>query len=82
MAQHEIPVTVKMRRWLDDSAESRDNFFRFLEGAFEIGVAGITMHGRTVQQRYVEPSRWDFLQEVKQHVGDTCRRHMSATKPI
>ncbi len=30
----EIPVTVKMRRGLDDSPESRDNFFQIFEGRF------------------------------------------------
>ena len=64
-----IPVTVKMRRGIDDSAESRDNFFRILDGAFAAGVAAITVHGRTVMQRYIGPSKWDFLHEVKQHVG-------------
>ena len=66
----DIPVTVKMRRGIDDTAESRDHFFRILDGAFEIGVAGVTIHGRTVKQRYVGPSRWEFLKEVKDHVGD------------
>ncbi len=65
-----IPVTVKMRRGIDDSAESRDKFFQILDGAFESGVAAATVHGRTVEQRYLGPSRWDFLSEVKQHVGD------------
>lgn len=65
-----IPVTVKMRRGIDDSAESRDRFFTILDGAFAAGVAAITVHGRTVQQRYVGPSRWSFLREVKQHVGE------------
>ncbi len=64
-----MPVTVKMRRGLDDSAESRDNFFQIFDGAFERGVAAITVHGRTVEQRYVGPSRWEFLREVKQHAG-------------
>jgi len=66
----EIPVTVKMRRGIDDSNESRDHFFQILDGAFEIGVSGVTVHGRTVLQRYVGPSRWEFLREVKQHVGE------------
>ncbi|MCC9604506.1 tRNA-dihydrouridine synthase family protein [Blastopirellula sp. JC732] len=66
----EIPVTVKMRRGIDDTAESRDNFFRILDGAFDLGVAAITVHGRTVQQRYIGPSRWEFLRDVKEHVGD------------
>ncbi|MCA8997858.1 MAG: tRNA-dihydrouridine synthase family protein [Planctomycetaceae bacterium] len=65
----EIPVTVKMRRGIDDSAESRDRFFEILDGAFAAGVAAVTVHGRTVEQKYVGPSRWEFLAEVKRHVG-------------
>ena len=66
----EIPVTLKMRRGIDDSLESRDNFYRVLDGAFDAGIAAVTVHGRTVEQRYIGPSRWDFLAEVKRHVGD------------
>ena len=65
-----IPVTVKMRRGIDDSQQSRDHFFEILDGAFAAGVAAVTVHGRTVVQRYVGPSRWTFLREVKMHVGD------------
>lgn len=61
----EIPVTVKMRRGLDDSQQSRDNFFEILSGAFDAGLAAATVHGRTVVQRYIGPSRWEFLKEVK-----------------
>jgi tRNA-dihydrouridine synthase B len=60
-----IPVTVKMRRGIDDSTQSQDNFFRIAEGAFAEGAAAITVHGRTVQQRYIGPSAWEFLAEVK-----------------
>ena len=65
-----IPVTLKMRRGLDDTLESRDNFFAILDGAFALGVSAVTVHGRTVYQRYNGPSRWEFLKEVKQHVGE------------
>lgn len=65
----EKPVTVKMRRGLDDSPASRDNFFTIFDGAFARGVAAVTVHGRTVEQRYVGPSRWQFLAEVKRHAG-------------
>jgi tRNA-dihydrouridine synthase B len=64
-----IPVTVKMRRGLDDTAESRERFFTIFDGAYARGVAAITVHGRTVQQKYVGPSRWEFLAEVKRHAG-------------
>jgi nifR3 family TIM-barrel protein len=66
----DIPVTLKMRRGIDDSALSRDRFFEILDGAFASGIAAITVHGRTVQQRYVGPSNWDFLRDVKRHAGD------------
>ena len=65
-----IPVTVKMRRGIDDTQESRDKFFAIFDGAFERGVAAITVHGRTVQQRYIGPSRWSFLREVRQHAPE------------
>jgi nifR3 family TIM-barrel protein len=65
-----VPVTVKMRRGIDDTAESERNFFKILDGAFAIGVDAVTVHGRTVQQKYVGPSKWDFLTKVKRHVGD------------
>ena len=65
----QIPVTVKMRRGIDDSPESRDRFFEIFDAAYELGVAAITVHGRTVMQRYDGPSRWEFLRELKQHAG-------------
>ncbi len=64
------PVTVKMRRGMDDSTESRRNFFTIIDGAFEIGIDAVTVHARTVEQGYAGPSQWSFLQRVKQHVGD------------
>ncbi len=64
------PVTVKMRRGMDDTPQGEQDFFEILEGAFEIGVAAVAVHGRTVQQRYVGPSDWSFLARVKRHVGD------------
>jgi nifR3 family TIM-barrel protein len=65
----EIPVTLKMRRGIDDSPASRENFFRIFDGAYERGVAAVTVHGRTVIQRYDGPSRWEFLREVKTYAG-------------
>lgn len=66
----EKPVTVKMRRGVDDNNESRDKFFQIFDRAYELGVDAITVHGRTVEQRYKGPSRWEFLRELKQHAGD------------
>jgi tRNA-dihydrouridine synthase B len=65
-----IPVTVKMRRGLDDTPHSRDNFDEIFAGAFERGVAAVTVHGRTVVQRYIGPSNWDILADIKRQAGD------------
>jgi len=64
-----LPVTLKMRRGIDDTAESEDNFFRIFDSAYERGLAAVTVHGRTVHQKYVGPSNWEFLKRVKQHAG-------------
>lgn len=65
----EIPLTVKMRRGIDDSQASADRFWTIFNGAFSRGAAAATVHGRTVQQRYDGRASWDFLREVKQRAG-------------
>ncbi|MDZ7617493.1 MAG: tRNA-dihydrouridine synthase, partial [Patescibacteria group bacterium] len=67
----EIPVTVKMRRGLDDSPASREWFYAILNGVLRAGAAAVTIHGRTVRQRYEGRSSWEFLREVKQYAGKT-----------
>lgn len=67
--QGDAPVSVKMRRGTDDSPESERRFWTILEGAIERGVAAATVHPRTVTQKYVGPSRWPFLAEVRRRVG-------------
>lgn len=87
-----VPLTVKMRRGMDDSENSERDFFAILDAAFEIGVAAVTVHGRTVKQRYVGPSDWGFLERVKRHAGskpiigsgdlftaEDCRRMLNET---
>ncbi len=65
-----VPVTLKMRRGIDDSEESRENFYAIFDKAYELGVAAITVHGRTVEQRYDGPSRWEFLRNLKAYAGN------------
>ncbi len=64
-----VPLTVKMRRGMDDSPQSRERFFTIFDGAFRLGAAAITVHGRTVRQRYEGTSSRAFLREVKEHAG-------------
>jgi len=71
-APPQTPVTLKLRRGLDDSSASRDRVFEIIDGALAAGVAAFTVHGRTVAQKYDGPSRWEFLREVKRHLGATA----------
>ena len=57
----DVPMQVKMRRAYDGSAEAEASFFRIFDAAVELGYAAVTVHGRTVEQKYNGPSRWPFL---------------------
>ncbi len=59
-----IPLTVKLRRGTDDSPEAERNFFTIFEAMLGLGYAGTTVHGRTVEQKYIGPSRWGFLKNL------------------
>ncbi|HIE69514.1 MAG TPA: tRNA-dihydrouridine synthase family protein, partial [Planctomycetes bacterium] len=59
--QGDAPVSVKMRRGTDDSPEAEKRFWTILEGAMKLGIAAATVHPRTVRQKYIGPSRWEFL---------------------
>jgi tRNA-dihydrouridine synthase len=60
----EIPTTVKMRRGFDDSPEALASFHRVFDAAHELGYAWVTVHGRSVEQKYVGPSNWVFLRDL------------------
>lgn len=64
-----VPLTVKMRRGMDDSPESRDNFDEIFDGVFALGAAAVTVHGRTVRQGYEGRASWEFLRELKARAG-------------
>jgi tRNA-dihydrouridine synthase B len=60
----EVPCTLKIRRGSDDTPEAERNFYRIFDAAYELGYAWATVHGRTVEQKYVGPSRWTFLRDL------------------
>ena len=61
-AAGDLVTTVKLRRAFDDTPEMAANFERIFDAAYELGYAWATVHCRTVEQRYVGPGRWEFLQ--------------------
>ncbi len=65
-----VTCTVKLRRSFDDTPEMAANFERIFDAAFALGYAWATVHARTVEQKYIGPSRWEVLR-------DLVRRHPS-----
>ena len=72
-----IPLTLKLRKGFDDLPESRVKFFEILDEAVDRGICGITIHGRTVRQRYEGESDWNFIREVKQRLLASNRPDVS-----
>ncbi|MCC7408919.1 MAG: tRNA-dihydrouridine synthase family protein [Phycisphaeraceae bacterium] len=60
----EVPTTVKLRRGTDDSPEAERDFHRIFEKVIEYGYAAATVHPRSVVQKYLGPSRWEFLRNL------------------
>jgi tRNA-dihydrouridine synthase len=60
----EVACTLKIRRSFDDTPEMAENFWTIVDAAYRMGYAWATVHARTVEQKYVGPSRWDLLREI------------------
>ncbi len=60
-----VPTTISLRRGFDDSPESVDAFYEIVEAAWAHDFAAIRVHCRTVEQKYLGPSHWPFLAELK-----------------
>jgi nifR3 family TIM-barrel protein len=58
-------TTVSLRRGFDDAPESTERFYRIVDTIWSHGYAAVRVHARTVEQKYLGRSRWDFLREVK-----------------
>jgi nifR3 family TIM-barrel protein len=61
----ETPTTISLRRGFDDSQESVDQFHQIVQTAWECGYAAVRVHARTVEQKYLGQSRWEFLRQIK-----------------
>ncbi|MFN0011441.1 MAG: tRNA dihydrouridine synthase [Phycisphaerales bacterium] len=65
-----IPLTCKMRLgWFDDAHVAQSLAPRFIDA----GVAGITVHGRTTQQKFSGVVNHDGIARVVEAVGTLCR---------
>ena len=64
------PVTVKLRSALAWSDRGHGTFWQIAEGAFDVGVAALCVHGRSVEARYRGAADWAFLADVKRRFPD------------
>jgi tRNA-dihydrouridine synthase B len=64
------PVTVKLRRSFREADRSGDDFREIARGSFEAGVAAVTVHARSVEQKYKGRADWEFLALVKREFPD------------
>ena len=62
----DTPVTVKMRLGWDRGSIVCLDLAQQLE---QVGVAAITLHGRTKVQMYAGTANWDYIREVKKAVS-------------
>jgi len=64
-----VPLTVKLRRGYDDTEQSVERFWKLIDFCYAAGADAVTLHPRTVLQRYEGASDWSFLAKVKRHLG-------------
>ena len=64
-APHNIPVTIKFRKGLNDDII---NYLETGRIAEEEGVAAIALHARTAEQHYAGKADWNAIGELKQAV--------------
>ncbi|WP_425402653.1 tRNA dihydrouridine synthase DusB [Haloglycomyces albus] len=61
-----VPVTVKMRKGIDDDHLTYLDAGRIAEDA---GAAWVALHGRTAAERYSGHADWDAIRRLKEHVS-------------
>ena len=64
------PVSMKLRIGYDSSAESGEKFWEICERLHCEGVDAVTIHGRTVMEKYRGKADWSVISRVKERFGD------------
>ncbi|MEU9061312.1 tRNA dihydrouridine synthase DusB [Streptomyces sp. NPDC048430] len=63
----ELPVTIKMRKGIDDDHTTYLDAGRI---AVEEGITAVALHGRTTAQHYGGTADWDAIARLKEHVPE------------
>eukprot|EP01025_Chloroclados_australasicus_P057716 TRINITY_DN72090_c0_g1_i1.p1 TRINITY_DN72090_c0_g1~~TRINITY_DN72090_c0_g1_i1.p1 ORF type:complete len:388 (+),score=30.57 TRINITY_DN72090_c0_g1_i1:121-1164(+) len=60
-----LPVTVKIRT---GENHKKINAEEIVEGLYRAGAAAVSIHGRTMEQRYKKPADWQLISQVASQV--------------
>lgn len=63
--ESDIPFTVKIRIGPSDS---KINVDKVVHGLVDAGVAAVTIHGRTMTQRYTRPANWKIISTIGSNI--------------
>ncbi|HRO94420.1 MULTISPECIES: tRNA dihydrouridine synthase DusB [Micrococcaceae] len=66
-SKKDIPVTVKMRRGID---EDHLTYLDAGRTARDLGVAAVALHGRTMEQHYSGTADWDSIARLREALPD------------
>jgi tRNA-dihydrouridine synthase 3 len=86
----EVPITVKIRMGTKDKQPTAEKLCQRLilgstddqEDGGPAGVAAITLHGRSRQQRYTKSADWEYIAECASLVKRMRNEHATATDTI
>lgn len=67
----DCPVTVKLRTSFDNSPQCIDNFRQICLKLSQQNVDAITVHGRSVMQKFRKAADWKILAQLKQEIPNT-----------
>ena len=62
-----IPVTIKMRRGID---EDHLTYLEAARRAVDVGVSAVALHGRTMRQHYSGQANWDSIARLKEAITE------------
>jgi tRNA-dihydrouridine synthase 3 len=88
---NEIPITAKIRMGTRDSSPNADSIAkRLILGGYDsleaglgpCGIAALTLHGRSRQQRYTRSANWEYIASVSTLIKDIKAQQDEAADTI
>jgi len=64
-----LPLMLKLRSSFFEGDQENEHLWRICEAAAVEGIDAVTIHGRSVKQRYRGTADWDIVTAVKQRLG-------------